>query len=179
LAALRLIRPAPGVAFVDAGDDGADAGEGEGHHADQRPVDAGKKIKGKKRHIVVDMVGLLLHAVVHPADIQDRDGGILVLSTMFGLYPFLSKLFADAGYQGPQFRRALAEVLPHLTKGSSRVPIRLGKQGGDWVQVTEGVKVGEKVVTSANFLIDAESNLRAALKGFATPNPPSAPESRP
>jgi transposase len=64
---------------------------------------------------VVDMVGLLLHAVVHPADIQDRDGGILVLSTMFGLYPFLSKLFADAGYQGPQFRRALAEVLPHLT----------------------------------------------------------------
>ena len=49
------------------------------------------------------MVGLLLHAVVHPADIQDRDGGILVLSSMFGLYPFLSKLFADAGYQGPQF----------------------------------------------------------------------------
>jgi hypothetical protein len=34
---------------------------------------------------------------------------------MFGLYPFLSKLFADAGYQGPQFRRALAEILPHLT----------------------------------------------------------------
>jgi putative transposase len=61
------------------------------------------------------MVGLLLQAVVHPADIQDRDGGILVLSSMFGLYPFLSKLFADAGYQGPQFRRALAEVLPHLT----------------------------------------------------------------
>jgi transposase len=61
------------------------------------------------------MVGLLLHAVVHPADIQDRDGGILVLSSMFGLYPFLSKLFADAGYQGPQFHRALAEVLPHLT----------------------------------------------------------------
>ena len=61
------------------------------------------------------MVGLLLHAVVHPADIQDRDGGILVLSSMFGLYPFLSKLFADAGYQGPQFRHALAKVLPHLT----------------------------------------------------------------
>jgi transposase len=61
------------------------------------------------------MVGLLLQAVVHPADIQDRDGGILVLSSMFGLYPFLSKLFADAGYQGPQFRRALAEALPHLT----------------------------------------------------------------
>jgi membrane fusion protein, copper/silver efflux system len=58
-------------------------------------------------------------------------------------------------------------------------PVRLGTQGGDWVQVTEGVKVGEKVVTSANFLIDAESNLRAALQGFTSPNSQSAPESRP
>jgi membrane fusion protein, copper/silver efflux system len=57
--------------------------------------------------------------------------------------------------------------------------VRLGTQGGDWVQVIEGVKTGEKVVTSANFLIDAESNLRAALQGFASPNPPPAPETRP
>jgi len=57
---------------------------------------------------------LLLHAIVHPADIQDRDGGILLLSTLFGLFPFLKKLFADGGYQGPQFRQALAEVLPQL-----------------------------------------------------------------
>ncbi len=77
--------------------------------------DAGKKIKGVKRHILVDTVGLLLHAVVHPADIQDRDGGILLLSTLFGMYPFLAKLFADAGYQGPQFATAVAEVLPHLS----------------------------------------------------------------
>jgi len=52
---------------------------------------------------------------VHPADIQDRDGGILVLSGLFGLFPFLLKLFADGGYQGPRFRRALAEVLPQLS----------------------------------------------------------------
>ena len=69
----------------------------------------------KKRHILVDTVGLLLHAVVHPADIQDRDGGVLLLSTLFGMYPFLAKLFADAGYQGPQFATAVAEVLPHLS----------------------------------------------------------------
>jgi membrane fusion protein, copper/silver efflux system len=53
--------------------------------------------------------------------------------------------------------------------------VRLGAQGGDWVEVVEGVKAGEKVVTSANFLIDAESNLRAALQGFAASNPPAAP----
>jgi transposase len=81
---------------------------------DPNGFDAGKKIKGKKRHILVDTVGLLLHAIVHPADIQDRDGGALVLSTLFGLFPFLEKLFADGGYQGPQFQKALAKVLPRL-----------------------------------------------------------------
>ena len=57
----------------------------------------------------------MLHALVHPADIQDRDGGVLVLATLFGLYPFLAKLFADGGYQGPQFRKQLARVLPRLS----------------------------------------------------------------
>jgi len=57
----------------------------------------------------------MLHALVHPADIQDRDGGLLVLATLFGLYPFLAKLFADGGYQGPQFRKELARVLPWLS----------------------------------------------------------------
>ena len=50
--------------------------------------------------------------MVHPADIQDRDGGALVLSTLFGLYPFLRKLFADGGYQGPKFRAAQKKALP-------------------------------------------------------------------
>ena len=55
-----------------------------------------------------------MHAVVHKADIQDRDGGILVLETLFGMFPFLKKLFADGGYQGPQFQNALARILPQL-----------------------------------------------------------------
>jgi transposase len=51
---------------------------------------------------------------VHPADIQDRDGGKLVLATLFGLHPFLRKLFADGGYQGPKFRAAQKTILPLL-----------------------------------------------------------------
>jgi transposase len=86
-----------------------------GARIDPKGYDAGKKISGKKRHILVDTQGLLLHAIVHAADIQDRDGGVLLLATMFGLYPFLEKLFADGGYQGPQFRQALAKVLPGLS----------------------------------------------------------------
>jgi hypothetical protein len=72
--------------------------------------DAGKKIKGKKRHVLVDTLGLLLHAIVHPADIQDRDGGVLLLATLFGMYPFLQTLFADAGYQGHQFHELCGKL---------------------------------------------------------------------
>ncbi len=48
---------------------------------------------------------------MHAADIQDRDGGELVMATMFGMFPFLLKLYADGGYQGPKFRAALKKVM--------------------------------------------------------------------
>ena len=74
-----------------------------------------------------DTQGLLLHALVHVADIQDpvgdsavaslrksRDGGVLLMSTMFGAYPFLLKLYADSGYQGPKFQDGLGAVCPQI-----------------------------------------------------------------
>ena len=75
---------------------------------------AGKKIKGKKRHILVDTQGLLMHALVHGADIQDRDGGALLMATLFGLHPFLLKLYADGGYQGPDFQAAMKRLLSRV-----------------------------------------------------------------
>ena len=54
--------------------------------------------------------GLLMHAIVHAADIQDRDGGVLLMATLFGAYPFLLKLYADGGYAGLQFQAGLAQV---------------------------------------------------------------------
>lgn len=81
---------------------------------DPHGFDAGKLIKGKKRHILVDTQGLLLNSVVTHAGVQDRDGGILLLSTLLGLFPFLRKLFADRAYQGLIFRTALAKILPLL-----------------------------------------------------------------
>jgi hypothetical protein len=71
---------------------------------------AGKKINGKKRHVLVDTLGLLLHAVVHLANVQDRDGAILVMATCSECFPFFKKLFADGSYQGPEF----TTVRPHL-----------------------------------------------------------------
>ena len=60
------------------------------------------------------MQGLLLHAIVHSAGVQDRDGGIWLLATLFGQFPFLAKLFADSAYAGPIFDTALEKVLPNL-----------------------------------------------------------------
>ena len=56
----------------------------------------------------------MIYAIVHAADIQDRDGGAFVMATMFGLYPFLMKLYADGGYQGPLFRRAVAKIMARV-----------------------------------------------------------------
>jgi hypothetical protein len=61
----------------------------------RRAIDGESKPNGRPR----------LYAIVHPADIQDRDGGMRVVSTLFGRHPFLQKLFADGGDQGPEFKR--------------------------------------------------------------------------
>jgi transposase len=52
-----------------------------------------------------------MHALVHAADVQDRDGGVLVMATLFGMFPFLAKLHADGGYQGPEFQAGLKRVV--------------------------------------------------------------------
>jgi len=51
-----------------------------------------------------------MQAIVHAADVQDRDGGVLLMASMFGLFPFLLKLYADSGYQGPKFQHGLSRV---------------------------------------------------------------------
>jgi hypothetical protein len=56
----------------------------------------------------------MLQAIVHAADIQDRDGGAMLMATLFGRFPFLLKLYADGGYQGPEFRNALASIFAQI-----------------------------------------------------------------
>lgn len=73
-----------------------------------RGFDAGKKIKGRKRHIVTDTVGHLVGVQVHAADIQDRDGAVSVLASIRSLYPWLRHIFADGGYAGDKLRDALS-----------------------------------------------------------------------
>jgi transposase len=74
------------------GQDGAKRG--------RRGYDAGKKIKGRKRHIAVDTQGNLLTVVVHSAGIQDRVGARAVLTRLFRRFDTIAKVFVDGGYTG-------------------------------------------------------------------------------
>ncbi len=76
-----------------------------------RGYDAAKRVKGRKRHALVDTDGRALLLQVHAADIQDRDGGVLLMGSLFGLYPFLLKLYADGGYQGANFQAVITHPL--------------------------------------------------------------------
>src|SRR6266478_1336484 len=82
-----------------------------GASLDPQGFDAGKKITGRKRHILVDTLGLLLSVAVHPANIQDRDGVALVLDRRTRrLFPFIERIYGDGGYQGPKAAKAAAKT---------------------------------------------------------------------
>ena len=75
-----------------------------------RGFDAGKKIKGRKRHIVTDTEGNLVGLQVHPADVQDRDGAVDLLASIRSLCPWLRHVFADGGYAGEKLRNAMTDL---------------------------------------------------------------------
>jgi transposase len=75
-----------------------------------RGYDAGKKINGRKRHILVDTCGFLIGLVVHPADIQDRDGAPWLIASIRHTHPWLRHVFADGGYAGKKLAGALARL---------------------------------------------------------------------
>ena len=75
-----------------------------------RGYDAGKKIKGRKRHLLTDTIGLPVAMIVHPADVQDRDGAPDLLARMRDAFPWLRHVFADGGYAGDKLKDALADL---------------------------------------------------------------------
>ena len=72
--------------------------------------DAGKKIKGRKRHILTDTCGFLVFILVHAADIQDRDEAVDLLKVVRFRFPWLRHVFADNGDAGDKLKDALAPM---------------------------------------------------------------------
>jgi transposase len=81
-----------------------------------RGYDAGKKIMGRKRHALVDTDGRGLVLFVHPASVQDPDGAGPLLATSRRPFPFIEKVFADAGYQGPRVATA-TRIVVEIVRG--------------------------------------------------------------
>jgi transposase len=75
-----------------------------------RGYDAGKKIKGRKRHLLTDTIGLPVGIIVHPANIQDRDGAPDLLENIRHAFPWLRHIFADGGYAGEKLVGALEHM---------------------------------------------------------------------
>lgn len=87
-----------------------------------RGIDAGKRIKGRKRHIVTDSEGFLLAARVHEANIQDPHGAVPLLRSLRQSFPELSHIFADRVYRGEQLQRAIADCGPWRIEIVQRPP---------------------------------------------------------
>jgi len=87
-----------------------------------RGVDAGKRIKGRKRHIVTDTEGFVLAALVHEANIQDPHGAVPLLRALRQSFPDLAHIFADRVYRGPQLREAIDPCGPWTIQIVERPP---------------------------------------------------------
>jgi putative transposase len=98
--------PAPSAGIIDS--QTAPTTESGG----PRGIDAGKRIKGRKRHIVTDTEGFLLAVRVHEADIQDPHGAPPLLRALRHRFPRLRHVFADRIYRGDQLRGAIADCGP-------------------------------------------------------------------
>src|SRR5215210_6570269 len=83
-----------------------------GASLDPSGYDAGKKVVGRKRHVLTDTLGLLLAVHVHPASVQDRDGAEALLREARRSFPFIERVIGDAGYQGRKMEAAVARTGP-------------------------------------------------------------------
>ena len=83
-------------------------------HGGEVGYDAGKKIKGRKRHILVDTLGLLLGVAITPADMPERAGARTLLSRILKTFTWLRKMWVDGGYTGQEFAQWVKGQRPNL-----------------------------------------------------------------
>ena len=95
----------------------------------ERGYDGGKKLNGRKRHLLVDTMGLVLKVCVHSAAIPDRDGAAILLKAIKPSFPRLRRVWADMGYRGS----AVRWIIDHLGWN-----VTIVQQPRRWFRVPEG-----------------------------------------
>jgi putative transposase len=118
--------------------------------SEERGIDGGKKVKGRKRHIVTDTMGNILAVVVHAANVHDTVAGIMALRKAFELYPSLKGVCADAGYRKTFVKDAAELGLP--------------------VDISEKIKPGEWEILPFRWIVERtfawQNNYRRLSKDF-------------
>jgi putative transposase len=108
----RNVEPTAAAAVLDSQSvKGSAQGKGYGY-------DAGKKVKGRKRHILVDVLGFILALAITPASVQDRDGAVRVIEQAARQHSTIRKIWADSAYTGKSSRSSAGE--PASTSSWSR-----------------------------------------------------------
>jgi len=120
----------PSAAIIDSHHRQPDRQDG-GSKGDSKGYDAGKKVHGRKRHIMTDTAGRLLAVDVHAADIQDRDGAKGVLKRSRRSFPFVETVFAP-----------LADAM-HRLPGNGTVPMPGASSLGQRIRPTSRSKLSD------------------------------------
>ena len=152
-----------------------------GDHAGARGVDAGKKINGRKRHVLTDTLGLILLALVTPADVQDQDGAKTLLTPVLGVLRRLQVIWADTKYgvhwlvdwvkaQRPYGKLHLEIVSkPPGQKGFSVLPKRwIGERTFGWLVKSRRLVRDYEVRTDHSEAFIYIAMLRLMLRRMAT-----------
>ncbi len=104
--------------------------------------DAHKNVKGRKRHLLVDTLGLPLAAYVTPGDAHDRGGARLLLAGLGPLVPRLKKIWADGAYSGKKLAKWCEEQEDGSSRSSSAIEgpraSRFCRSGGSWNGRSDG-----------------------------------------
>jgi len=101
-------RSRPTAAILDSQSLKSDA------HGGEVGYDAAKRLKGRKRHVLVDTLGLVLGVMITPASTTDRNGGQALLERVLGSFTWLRRLWVDGGYSGEGFAESIQGIRPKL-----------------------------------------------------------------